>query len=384
MKNNLDVIVTGGAYAGLTSSAKHVAQKLAARYLAAMILPDCDSGALCAAEMLADIHPAMVRDCTQSYFDHTGGGIFLSYTFHHDAPSGVTLFASAGDESLRVYILPAELPEPASVDACAYMIQELCGEDEYLLALQINPYDGRAGEVSAPFRVYAAAGNLTLAAELLERESLRIYSQPLDSEQRDALRYPSESADMIDDMEARLSFDVGDARAANIRAHLLLQSVPLESANRIHELCLVLEYGETMSEFGVSEFNSADEMINALRDAGKEAVSEWCRRFIERWDDELSGVDAPYLCERLQRRCDTPETVPAAVYAVPAAPVATERKPAAWLESVAHTIATAAASAAYDNAENNFPDGGGALCDSASDAVYSATHAAIVKLIRSA
>ena len=50
------------------------------------------------------------------------------------------------------------------------------------------------------------------AADLLNAESLRLFNEPLDEEQREALYDEDQAFAMIDDMEARMGFDVASAR----------------------------------------------------------------------------------------------------------------------------------------------------------------------------
>jgi len=50
------------------------------------------------------------------------------------------------------------------------------------------------------------------AADLLNAESLRLFNEPLDEEQREALYDEDQAFAMIDDMEARMGFDVTEAR----------------------------------------------------------------------------------------------------------------------------------------------------------------------------
>jgi len=53
---------------------------------------------------------------------------------------------------------------------------------------------------------------LTEVVNLLNAESWRLFNEPLDEEQREALYDEDQAFAMIDDMEARMGFDVASAR----------------------------------------------------------------------------------------------------------------------------------------------------------------------------
>ena len=53
---------------------------------------------------------------------------------------------------------------------------------------------------------------LTEVVNLLNAESLHLFNEPLDEEQREALYEEGQAFAMIDDMEARMGFDVASAR----------------------------------------------------------------------------------------------------------------------------------------------------------------------------
>lgn len=74
---------------------------------------------------------------------------------------------------------------------------------------------------------------IAAARTRLDAESQRLlFKQPLATEQVEALSNPDEAFDMLDDMEARMGFDVADARALLAEAHTVAPPAtgPLQAA----------------------------------------------------------------------------------------------------------------------------------------------------------
>jgi len=73
---------------------------------------------------------------------------------------------------------------------------------------------------------------IAAARTLLDAESRRAFAKPLDTEQVEALSDPEQAFAMLDDMEARMGLDVGDARALLAEAHTVAPPAtgPLQAA----------------------------------------------------------------------------------------------------------------------------------------------------------
>lgn len=280
----------GPAFASVPESARALARSLCIRNIAAHVVPDGE-GSLVERERddeAAAVHRAMGEGARVTLFDeNTGGGFWVSYSVHCDAPSGLSLLCVASCDGCSVYTLREG--DDGANPARAYSDDDSNADDDGRQVFSADLYDSGSGELY----MLAAVGNLCEAARMLDDESRRIYGDGLEDEQRDALRDGSDAFGMLDDMEARMGFIVDEARALVIDAHCLLDMAPAAMAAQVHEYCLTAEYADHWRALGVSQFSSADDMRH-----GSAAAAEWCMAFSERWD---RYIDAPYMAGTAER-----------------------------------------------------------------------------------
>lgn len=243
--------------------------------------------------------------------ENTGGGVWVSYSLHKDPICGAAaLLVSCNADGLTAQLIPRD----------EWAVLSRFNENPESIALyywneraQTLPEWQEVASAEYVADARTAAAKLWRAALLLNAESLRLYSGPLYDEQADALRDGSDCFGMLDDMEARMSFDVTEARALCTDAHVILENLPQGAADFVHELFLCSEYHQKMREFSANipalqDYGSAEEVEFDCDAGGLHYIADWCRGFCERWEGGLTGMRGKYISRHSEEEeVSTPE-----------------------------------------------------------------------------
>jgi hypothetical protein len=216
----------GKGYATATQQERDTAHAMVRRYIAATLSPANADNA--APDEMTLVHGFMRRGALSDSLDHTGGGVWLSYTTHATA-DGAALLVTAGNDSLEV--VRAAYPEDA--DASADARYDDCGEDNGVVLLSLSVCDNgqpNARDAAAERAITALhAAEKAWHAELVKRIGATLAGPASEVNDDDAAMLGACDEDLrawCADLRDRVGLNV-DAFSAALETYITLRHAEL-------------------------------------------------------------------------------------------------------------------------------------------------------------